>query len=755
MAESKTDIKKDILTRVRALYVFFIVLFVIIFVRLIWIQVFSKEVAHNAERLEGRIFQHQEVKAHRGSILSRDGEPLATSIFRYQVEMDFGSEGFDSLRIFHEQTDSLAELLSIYFKDKSKAQYRKFLRDSRAQKYKLTYKKDSLVRRSEGWWNRLIDRIRDEEFKTVKIYDTLRDHKPIPILPREIDYTEWQTLRKFPILNWNMGMTYNLTFRDERVYPQNGVAGRIIGKLQGDRGGDYGIEMVMSEALAGRDGMVKRQRIARGFYGRVVDGDNVDAEDGLDVVTTFDVELMDVVDRALRKQLTAHNALWGTTIVMDVETGDVLAMSNLGLSGGRYSESQYNYAIGSRMEPGSTFKLAALLALLEEGGFSEDEIIDSGDGGVVMVGKARVRDSHKGHSEVNLHTAFAQSLNVYFASAVYNTFKDDPTQYTNYLKSINLDKTVGLDAYGEPTPRLPERGMKGVWTENITLPNMGYGYAVELTPLQTTTLYNAVANNGRMVAPRLVKEIRRGSKVVERFPTKTLVPKICSGKTLDKVQELLVEVVDSGTANWWLGKFEGMKVAAKTGTAQVAQNGLKYSDGYYLGSMVGYMPADKPRYTVMTAVYTRLRRGPTIYGAGLAGPVMRDVMRYLYNRDQEWLSPIDTIQSSNYPQRVKGGDIEAIKAVTSKLSPRTATSDTNKGWGKTSTDEESKVSVTEISPSHDIMPNVVGMGLKDAMFLLESRSLKVSFSGSGRVTRQSISAGQKITKGGYVSITLK
>ncbi len=755
MISPKKDIKSDILLRVRVLYVLFIVLGVVIFGRLVWVQAFSAEVAHNAERLEGRIFQHQEIKAHRGSILTRDGEPLATSIFRYQVEMDFGSEGFDSLKTYYEQSDSLAGLMAEYFKDRSKEQYQKLFRDQRSRRYKLTFVKDSSAHRSEGAWNQFWDRMRGEEFVTIKVYDTLRDHTPVPILPREIDYTEWQTLRKFPILNWNMGMTYNLTQSDERVYPQNGLGGRIIGKLQGEKGGDYGIELVMSEPLAGQDGKVKRQRIARGFYGRVVDGDNVDAVDGLDVVTTLDLDLMDVADKALRRQLIAQNALWGTAVVMDVETGDILAMANLGRSGDGYSEFRYNYAIGSRMEPGSTFKLPALLALLEEGGFEEDHIIDTGDGKTKIVGRAKVRDSHGGFTDMNLNTAFAQSSNVYFATAVYETFKQNPTQYTDYLKSINLDKTVGFDAYGEPTPLLPTQDNRALWTPHVTLPYLGYGYAAELTPLQTTTLYNAVANGGRMVAPRLVKEIRRGERVVEKFGTKILVDKICSNRTLNKVRKMLVEAVDSGTSYIWLGKFDGMKVGAKTGTAQVAQNGLRYSDGYYLGSLVGYMPAEKPRYTIMSAVYTSRGLGTTIYGGGLAGPVVRDIMRYLYNRDHEWLAPIDTIQSRNYPKRIKGGDIAAVRSVTSKLSPSTATTSSNKGWGRATVGEDSRVSVESINESHDIMPNVVGMGLKDAIFILENRGLKVSFEGCGRVTRQSIAHGQKISRGGIVSIALR
>ncbi len=753
MAGQKRDIKRDIITRVRVLYVLFIVMGAIIFSRLVWVQLLSGEVAHNAERLEGRIFQHQEVKAHRGSILARDGEPLATSIFKYQVDMDFGSEGFDSLRTYYEQSDSLSKLLSSYFKDRSVAQYRKFFRESRAKKYKLTYIKDTLIARSDSRLGRMWDRLWGEEFYTQKLYDTMRNHSPIPLFPREVDYTEWQELRRYPILNWNMGMTYRLSMSDERVYPQGGVSGRIIGKFQGDKGGAYGIEKVMSETLAGQDGQVLTQRIARGFYGRIAGGDNVEAQDGLDVVTTFDATLMDVVDKALRRQLKSQNALWGTTVVMDVESGDILAMSNLGLSGEVYSESQYNYAIGSRMEPGSTFKLAAVLALLEDG-FDEYHIIDSGDGQRIQVGKAKVRDSHKGYSQVDLHTAFAQSLNVYFSSAVYEHFKGNPGVYTDYLKSINLDKTVGLDAYGEPTPRLPERGSR-LWTEDVTLPNMGYGYAVEYSPIQTLTLYNAVANGGRMVAPRIVKEVRRGDKVIERFSTKTLVSKIGSSKTINKAQELLIEVVDSGTANYYLGGFKGMKVAAKTGTAQVAQNGLHYRDGYYLGSMVGYMPADKPKYTIITALYTRIMRGPTIYGAGLAGPVVRDVMRYLYNRDQEWLAPIDTLKRQNHPTNIKGGDIEAIKHITSKFSTFKVSSKESRGWGRVESDEDSRLSIEPMELTWGVMPNVEGMGLKDAMFILESRGLKVYFTGKGRVVKQSISAGAKVSRGSNVTITLK
>ena len=318
MKPEKSRIKSDILLRVRLLYILFILAGLLIFARLVWVQLFSSEVAYNAERLAGRIFTEQIIPAQRGNILTRDGDPLATSIFRYRVEFDFGSPGLDSVRTFHEQSDSLSKLLAAYFGDRSAAEYRRMFRTQHAKHYQVKYRKDTLVPRSEGRIARWIDRILDREFVPKKLYDTLRDHTPVQIFPRDIDYTEWETLRKYPLLNWNMGMVYNLRESDERIYPQGELGRRTIG-LTGDRG-NYGIEAVYREELAGRDGRATRQRIARGFYGRVVDGDNIDPIDGLDVVTTLDLDVQDVANRYLREQLEAQNAIWGTTIVMEVES---------------------------------------------------------------------------------------------------------------------------------------------------------------------------------------------------------------------------------------------------------------------------------------------------------------------------------------------------------------------------------------------------------------------------------------------------
>ncbi|MFI3248227.1 MAG: penicillin-binding protein [Rikenellaceae bacterium] len=752
----KSKIKHDILTRVRFLYLLFMVVGIAMVLRIFYIQLISEEVSINAEKIHGRIFSHQSVRAHRGSILSRSGEPFATSILRYQVEMDFGSEGFDSLKTFHRQSDSLSKLLSAYFKDRSVAQYQKLFRDSRTKNYQLIYKKDTLVRRSEGWFDTFLDMLHGEKMKNVKLYDTIRIHRPVKLFPREIDYSEWQILREYPILNWNMGMTYNLVDRDERIYAQGDMANRTIGKIMEDRGKDYGIEEIYNDVLSGQDGQVLRQRIARGFYGRVVGGESREAVDGMDVVTTLDVELQDIATRALREHLTVQNAIWGTAIVMEVETGEILALANLDqMSDGSFKEWR-NRAIGARAEPGSTFKLASAMALLEVGHMPTSQIYNSEDGRRVKVGKTSVQDSHSGYSEVDLRTAFAQSLNVYFTRAVYNTFKDDPMVYSNFLRHLQLDKTVGLDAFGEPQPLLPVQGDKAGWYPHITLVNQGYGYGVEITPMRTLTLYNSVANNGKMVAPKLVKEIRKDGKVVERFGTEVLVDNVCSKSTLDTLQSFLREVCVTGTGKGYLGKFEGFNVSAKTGTAQYAQDGYSHRDGYYLASMVGYMPTEKPKYSVMTMIHTRRGRGNTIYGAGLAGPVMQKIMQRLYNIEHDWHTRLDTIPENSYPTQIKGGKISSIQKVASTLTPHHTKGDSGDGWGTTEFNKDTNaITITEKELVDGSMPNVYGMGLRDALFLLESRGLRVTFKGTGKVYSQSIKTGSKINRGNAVTIQLK
>ena len=753
MKQERSKIKSDILLRVRLLYVLFILAGGIVLLRLVWVQLFSAEVAYNADRLSSRIFTEETIAAQRGSILSRDGEPLATSIFRYQAAFDFASPGLDSLKTFHEQADSLAKLLAAFFKDKPASAYARKFREEHARRYRLVNPRDTSYLRSEGWLARMLDRLRGEEYIRRRIYDTIRDHTPVNIFPREVDYAEWEVLRRYPLLNWNMGMVYNLVERDERIYPQGELARRTIG-LTGDQG-NYGIEEAYRDALAGRDGRAMRQRIARGFYGRVAGAGHEDPVDGYDVVTTLDLDLQDVADKALRRQLEAQNALWGTTIVMETRTGEILAMANLGRDAdGSFSERE-NYALGRSMEPGSTFKLATMLTLLDDAGMPVSTVYDTHNGDPVTVGPAKnIRDSHRGDHEIDFRRAVASSSNVYFAKAMWDRYgvTGKKQQYSDYLhEELHLGQTVGLEMLGERKPsittdwKVPDPG--------VMLVKMAYGYRVRLAPIQMITFYNAIANDGKMISPLLVRELRRGYRVVERFESRTIASSICSRSTLRTVRECLQAVCTEGTASAFFRDTTRVRVAAKTGTAQITD--ARSREGrYYLGSMIAFFPADAPRYTVLTTIETRAQAGKAYYGGPLAGPVVKRMVDYICNRNYDWYGRVERDGPRRYPERMKGGDIEQIRRVADKLSPRTSF-DERTGWGRASVDSLSNVRITSLPDGRETMPDVRGMGLKDALFLLESRGLRVRFTGQGTVTQQSISAGARISPGATVAITLK
>jgi len=752
MKPERSKIKSDILLRVRLLYVLFILAGGVVLVRLVWVQLFSAEVAYNADRLSSRIFTEEVIPAQRGSILSRDGEPLATSIFRYQAAFDFASPGLDSLRTFREQADSLSKLLAAFFGDRPASEYARMFREEHARRYRLVNPRDTQYLRSEGWLSRMLDRLRGEEYVTRRIYDTIRDHTPVAVFPREVDYAEWEVLRRYPLLNWNMGMVYRLVERDERIYPQGELARRTIG-LTGDKG-NYGIEEAYRAELAGRDGRAVRQRIARGFYGRVAGAGHEDPEDGYDVVTTLDLDLQDVADKALRQQLERQNALWGTTIVMETRTGEILALANLGRNAdGSFAERE-NYALSRSMEPGSTFKLATMLTLLDDARMPVTAVYDTHNGDPVKIGPARnIRDSHRGDREIDFRRAVASSSNVYFAEAVWDRYgiTGRKQRYSDYLRDeLHLGETVGLERLGERAPsitsdwKVPDPG--------VMLVKMAYGYRVRLTPIQMITFYNAVANEGRMISPVLVRELRRGDRVEERFESRTISSSVCSRQTLRIVRECLQAVCTEGTASAFFRDTTRVRVAAKTGTAQITD--ARSREGrYYLGSMVAFFPADAPRYTVLTTIETRAQAGKAYYGGPLAGPVVKRMVDYIYNRGHDWYGRVGGDGPRRYPERVKGGDIAQIRRVADRLSPR-ASFDSRTGWGRAAVDSLSNVAITSLPDDRGVMPDVRGMGLKDALFVLESRGLRVRFSGQGAVVRQSIAAGTRIRPGAAVVITL-
>ena len=713
--EKKTGIKRDILLRVRMLYLFFVLAGVAIFARVLWIQYGPQgdELRRKARRIT---YERVTIEADRGDILARDGRTLAISIPTFEIRMDFAAAGLaDS--VFNRDVDSLAYCLATFFKDKSVAAYR----------------------------NKLVTARRNR-----------KSNRYVRLSPRRVNYIELKQITRFPI--FRLGQNRGGLIVEQvnlRLRPHGSLAARTIGRVN-QTGTKIGIEGAFDHDLKGIDGNTLMQRVSGSFKVPVPDAENVEPVNGIDVVTTLDVDIQDVAETALKRQLDLGHAQWGTVVLMEVATGEIRAMANLTRKGEGQFVEDFNYAIGMNLEPGSTFKLASLIALLDDAKMTLDDKIDT-EGGTARVGKAKIVDSHK-DGVLTLRQVFEHSSNVGFAKAVWEHYQNDPARFVDFICGMGLAKELGMQIAGEATPVVKHPGER--YWDGTTLAMMAYGYALRLTPMHTLALYNAVANDGRMVRPLLVRELREYGQTVRTFPTETLVPKICSSETLDKVRGCLEGVVNEGTAR--VLKSPYYTVAGKTGTAQIAQGRHGYTDArggrHYLATLVGYFPADKPKYSCIVAIKTYYGSGSyhTYYGASLSGPVFRAIADRVVASQVEWQEPISKRYDGKWegPVSLKGGPAPQVRRVSSKLSLPVEGERRGRGWVQTRTDS-TFVEVIPLEQQAGRVPDVRGMGLKDAVYLLEKSGLKVSFRGRGRVVSQSVPPGAEVHRGEVVGIVLE
>lgn len=760
MNEQRYRVKRDIARRIKVLHLLFTGVVVYFLIHIVLFILLNKEVKDGFHEVRNKtILTTERVRAHRGDILSRDGRQLAVSITRRALRMDFGNPRFAAMTLaeFQREAKALSKNLAEYFGDRSaKEYYDEIMRYHRATiKYVTVY--DTIE--SKNW---LLGRKKIEvkpRSKAVFVHKGNRRNRSVQLF-RDVDLAEWNDIKEFPLFKRGLGVTYSTEERDHRVYPQGDIALRTIGRLEHHR--SYGVEYAMRDTLAGHDGKQLMQTIAVGYKTRVKDRGNIEAQNGYDVVTTLDIDVQDVADNALQKQLLEQNAIWGTTIVMECATGDILAMANLKRNGSTCVEEQ-NYAIGIPVNPGSTFKLVSTMALLENGVPTSKEY-DSELGRRVRVGGikgATVQDSHAIAKEtdgvIDMRRAFAESANVYFTKAVYDTFHKNPVKFSDFCRNLHLHEKVGLQEWGAQSKTIRHLD-KTHHSRYNALVNMAYGYGLEVTPLHTITIYNAVANGGRMVAPRLVLRTERDGEVVNEAPIEVIEEQICSQRTIDTLRSFMEEVSLTGTAAEYFGEKRcSFRTGAKTGTAQVDTeiNGVRYKrgDGYYYGSMVTYLPAENPRYTIMTAIFTKKQPGKSYYGATLAGPTQKEVASFLYNRDRQYAEAIS--ECDGYASQIKGGNIEKMRRVADEYSDRYS-STSRKGWGKSQVGDDGTLSISTLDMESGRVPNVIGMGLDDALYLLERSGFRVVVVGCGKVVKQSIAPHTTVAKSSkQITITLK
>ena len=647
------------------------------------------------------------IEAARGNIYSVDGSLLATSIPEYELRMDMYAGGIQDKNVFDEKVDSLALKLSQFFKDKSPKEYSRYLRAAR------------------------------------------RDSIRYLLIKRKVGYQELKMVRTFPLYNigkYTGGLI--AVQQNKRIRPFKFLAARTIGYKNENVANGVGLEGAYGDYINGETGKRLVQRISGGVWMPVNDEAEVAPKEGADIISTIDINMQDLAQSALEKQLKISDADHGTVILMEVATGEVRSVANYTrVSKGVYEE-KFNYAIGGSQDPGSTFKLASYMALLEDNKVDTNTLVATGDGNYRIPGHT-IKDSHGGIGTVTVMKAFEQSANTAVAKLVNMHYKDNPSQFTDHLYDIHMNEMLGLQIPGETKPVIKNPKFKS-WNKNMTLPQMAYGYEMQITPLQMLTFYNAVANNGKYIAPIFVKEIRRLGNPIQQFQARVIKDEICSPKTLKKLQAMLENVVTQGT-----GKLMGSplyRVAGKTGTAQVADGNRGYKGKRsYQASFCGYFPADKPKYSIIVSI-----NGPKngYYGATVAGPVFKEIADRIYASDMEMYNNIpEHFVGNTIKPEAKAGQSKAVKRVYNALGIKALYAAKSDYFN--SVDTSNGIVYEEHNIIKGIMPDVSGMGLKDALYLLGNAGLKARVNGSGRVVSQSIAAGSKIGRGLSVQIELR
>lgn len=703
-SENLTNIKKDILWRVYLVYFFVLAFALLIIGKIIYIQVKEgPELRALAQTQEIKVFS---INANRGNILDDEGNLLATSIPVFEVRMDVASPNIPD-DLFYKNVDELAAGLATVIGGKTRQQYKNILIKNRKRGRRYVW------------------------------------------LGSKITYDQLKKIRKLPILNRGKnagGLIVKQTPR--RELPFRELAARTLGFESGNKKYRVGLEGAYTDVLSGTDGQQVRRRINHGDWVPVYDENDVEPRDGLDLQTTINVNIQDIAENALLRQLLINQAYQGCAVVMEVKTGDIKAIANLTYDStdGKYKES-YNYAIGASIEPGSTFKLPNILVALEKGKVKLTDSVFTGQGYAVIHGIG-VQDVHRiGNGRITVRDVFEHSSNVGMATVITRAFDDNPKAYTDGLYDMGLNRPLGLELSGEGKPLIKNPDEKDWWGTTLTV--MAFGYEVRQTPLQTLTFYNAIANNGKMVKPRLVKAVRMGDSFKELFKTEVINSQIVPPKIVKTGQSLLEGVVTRGTARKAF-KDCCYPVAGKTGTAKIAEGG-KYGRNYN-ASFVGYFPADHPVYSCIVSI-----NKPTAgkyYGGSVAAPAFREISDKIYATSLALNFSRDTVNNgSSAPLSKKPVAYNDLKNIYTALRVKTTDYTYKEPWVR-AVEEDKNLVIEPAGFKKGVVPDVRGMKAKDAIFLLENKGLETHISGRGFVRTQSVKPGTALTKGRVINLQL-
>ncbi len=632
--------------------------------------------------------QYQVIEASRGNIYADDGSLLATSLPIYELRMDMIADGINS-KLFNQNLDSLAWNLSNLFGDKSKDKYKRELKAARK-------KKD-------------------------------RYH----LIQRGVRYTQLKKVKQFPIFKLGKYKGGLICLQDnKREQPFKNLAVRTIGYNR-ENGKSVGLEATFNEDLKGKQGKRLMQKIAGGIWMPINSENEIEPQNGADMFTTLDVNIQDVAQHALINQLIKNKADHGCAVVMEVKTGKIKAMANFTRKDSNTYIEQYNYAIAEGIDPGSTFKLVSYLVAIDDGFISINDTVDC-EGGRKAFGPFIIKDSHEGYGRMSVKSAFEKSSNVAVSKIIQKYYGKNPRKFTDKLYKIGINNPTGIEIAGESKPIIKNPKSKS-WS-STSLPFMAHGYELGMSPIQTLCIYNAVANDGIYVKPMLVNKIERNGTLIKKYSTQVNNKSIASKKTIDQLQSMLEGVVEQGTATNL--KTSYLKIAGKTGTAQIARGNKGYGnqendefEKMYQASFCGYFPADKPIYSCIVVINNPRTREYT--GNTVAGPIFKEIADKIYatHLQAQLISINDSIKNKKIDITKLGYqyDFAIIFKNMSNAIMKTQKSD----WVSV---QSNKIENLAINTKNKV-PQIMGMGLRDAMYLLENKGFQVKVIGKGTVKR--------------------
>lgn len=705
------NIKRDIRFRVYVAFSCICLLALAILVKAAMIQI--KDGPELRMRAQDMSLRTDTLIAERGNIYTEDGTLLCSTIPQFDAHIDFSVIKKDT---FYRYVDTLSKCLSDLFKDQNAAFYKKEL--------------------------------------TAAFEDTVHYYE----LGTSIPYYQYFQLRSFPIFKKGQrkgGLIVDT--KNSRINPFDMLALRTVGLYRPEIWKDkklvknvIGLEAMYDSVLSGSNGWCLQQRVAASKWA-TVEGSRIEPKNGRDIVTTIDIGIQNVAEHALMDALQQYKCWFGTCVVMEVATGKIRAMANLGCQpDGTYYEDQ-NYAL-TLAEPGSTFKLATLMSLLNDGYINVEDNVNC-NGGQRQFANRVMHDSHHGLGVMPIKNAYAQSSNVGMATLAYEHYYKNPEKFTAHLKKLHLNEKTGIDLLGESKAKLIEPADKKSWNAT-TLPWLATGYGVLITPLHTCMLYNSVANGGRMMKPYLVSSVREYGNEVKHFEPTVLEEHVADKASIDQLRKCTEEVVLSGTGKHI--QSPNYKIAGKTGTAQVSDKGIPYSAGVYQGSFVGYFPADNPKYTMVVVIRTKPHSN-AYYGGTIAAPVFRMVADKIFaNGMGTWASgPIDSLSKlKNQKFVAKTSTVNNYQQLFAAMGRSFSTDLQKSNLAQIKLDSSNNMSVMARSAVKGTVPDVTGMALKDAVYLLEQKGLRVQINGRGTIQTQSIAPGTPATKGQTIIIQL-